>query len=187
MFDSATPWTVARQAPVYGIFQARILEWVVMTSSRGSSRPKDRTHVSWVSCTCRWILYHRSTWEVQMCSSPIFNQKSSDFMLSPLFQGREILKCINILVFHISLFLAFPLFSKRHALLWGRLGVPYAQMLSRVQLFVIPWTVTRQAPLPTGFSQQENWSGLSFPPPGYLPNPGLHGWSAKEKCCKIGS
>ena len=41
--------------------------------------------------------------------------------------------------------------------------------------------------LPTGFSQQENWSGLSFPPPGYLPNPGLHGWSAKEKCCKIGS
>ena len=184
MFDSAALWTVARQAPVYGIFQARILEWVVMTSSRGSSRPKDQTHVSWVSCTCRWILYHRSTWEVQMCSSPIFNQKSSDFMLSPLFQGREILKCINTLVFHISLFLAFPLFSKRHALLWGRLGLPYVQLCPTL---CDPMNRNLPGSSPTGFSQQENWSGLSFPPPGYLPNPGLHGWSAKEKYCKIGS
>ena len=35
---------------VYGILQARILEWVVMPSSRGSSRPRDRTHVSCSSC-----------------------------------------------------------------------------------------------------------------------------------------
>ena len=35
---------------VHGILQARILEWVAMPSSRGSSRPKDRTHVSCVSC-----------------------------------------------------------------------------------------------------------------------------------------
>ena len=38
----ATPWTVARQAPVHGILQARILEWVSMSSSRGSSRPRDQ-------------------------------------------------------------------------------------------------------------------------------------------------
>ena len=31
---------------VYGILQARILEWVAMPSSRGSSRPRDRTHIS---------------------------------------------------------------------------------------------------------------------------------------------
>ena len=37
-----TLWTVARQAPLsMGIFQARILEWVAMPSSRGSSRPRD--------------------------------------------------------------------------------------------------------------------------------------------------
>ena len=44
-------WTVARHAPLsMGIFQARILEWVAMPSSRGSSQPKDWTHVSWCSC-----------------------------------------------------------------------------------------------------------------------------------------
>ena len=39
---SATPWTVACQAPLpLGILQARILEWVAMLSSRGSSLPRD--------------------------------------------------------------------------------------------------------------------------------------------------
>ena len=36
---------------VHGIIQARILEWVAMPSSRGSSQPRDQTHVSWGSCT----------------------------------------------------------------------------------------------------------------------------------------
>ena len=38
--------------------QARILEWVALPSSRGSSRPRDRTHVSYVSCIGRQVLYH---------------------------------------------------------------------------------------------------------------------------------
>ena len=43
---SATPWTVACQAPLsMEFFQARILEWVAISSSRGSSWPKDRTDV----------------------------------------------------------------------------------------------------------------------------------------------
>ena len=37
------------------------------------------------------------------------------------------------------------------------------------QLFVTLWTTARQAPLPTGFSRQEYWSGLQCPPPGDLP------------------
>ena len=45
--------------------------------------------------------------------------------------------------------------------------------LSRVQLFVTPWTVTHQAPLSMGFCRQEYWSGLPFPSPGDLPNPGI--------------
>ena len=44
---------------------------------------------------------------------------------------------------------------------------------SRVQLFATPWTVAYQAPLSTGFSRQEYWSGLPFPSPGDLPNPGI--------------
>ena len=43
---------------------------------------------------------------------------------------------------------------------------------SGVQLFVIQWTVARQAPLCVGFSTQEYWSGLPFSTPGDLPNPG---------------
>ena len=47
-----------------------------------------------------------------------------------------------------------------------------AQPLSRVQLFMTPWTVAHQAPLSMEFSRPEYQSGLLFPPPGDLPNPG---------------
>ena len=47
---SATPGTVARQAPLsMGILKAGILEWVAIPFSRGSSRPKDRTRVSYIA------------------------------------------------------------------------------------------------------------------------------------------
>ena len=46
---------------VHGISQARILEWVAISFSRGSSRPRDRTCVSWVPYIPRWILYHCAT------------------------------------------------------------------------------------------------------------------------------
>ena len=47
---SATPWTLAHQVPLsMGILQARILEWVAMPSSRGSSQPRDRTQVSCIT------------------------------------------------------------------------------------------------------------------------------------------
>ena len=45
--------------------------------------------------------------------------------------------------------------------------------LSCVQLFATPWTVAYQAPPSMGFSRQEYWSGLLFPSPGDLPNPGI--------------
>ena len=43
---------------IHGILQARILEWVAMLSSRGSSGPKDQTSVSYVSGIGRQVLYH---------------------------------------------------------------------------------------------------------------------------------
>ena len=42
---------------VHGILQARVLEWGAMPSSRGSSQPRDRTEVCYVSCVGRWVLY----------------------------------------------------------------------------------------------------------------------------------
>ena len=56
-FVAAIPWTVTHQTPLsMGILQARILEWVTMPSSRGSSQPRDRTQVSHIAgrlCTVR--------------------------------------------------------------------------------------------------------------------------------------
>ena len=46
-------------------------------------------------------------------------------------------------------------------------------LLSRVRLFVIPWTVAYQAPLSMGFSRQEYWSGLPVPSLGDLLDPGI--------------
>ena len=43
----------------------------------------------------------------------------------------------------------------------------------RVQLCATIWIGTRNAPLSMGFSRQEYWSGLPFPPPWDLPNPGM--------------
>ena len=49
------------------ILQARFLEWVVMPSSRGSSWPRDRTHISCISCIGKQVLYHCTTWEAPNC------------------------------------------------------------------------------------------------------------------------
>ena len=54
----AAGWTVACQALLFMGLQARILVWVVMLSSRGSSQPRDQTCVSYVSYTSKSILYH---------------------------------------------------------------------------------------------------------------------------------
>ena len=51
---------------VHGVFQARRLEWIVISCSRGSSRLRDQIHVSCFSCIGRWILYHCATWEANL-------------------------------------------------------------------------------------------------------------------------
>ena len=51
------------------------------------------------------------------------------------------------------------------------LGSPF--LLSCILLFVTPWTRAHQAPLSMEFSRQEYWSGVPFPFPGNLPNPGI--------------
>ena len=53
----------------HGILQAKILEWVAMPSSRGSSRPRDWILISYISCTGRWVLTTRLTWEATWRSS----------------------------------------------------------------------------------------------------------------------
>ena len=52
---------------VHSIFQARILEWIVIPSFRGSFHPRDWTYIS---CLGRWILYHWTTWEIPWTEEP---------------------------------------------------------------------------------------------------------------------
>ena len=47
------------------------------------------------------------------------------------------------------------------------------KLLSRVRLFATLWTIAYQVPPSMGFSRQEYWSGLPFPSPGDLPDPGI--------------
>ena len=67
-----------------------------------------------------------------------------------------------------SLMAAFPL--KFPTFFWLS---EWVKLLSRVWLFATPWTIAHQAPLSMGFSRQEYWSGLPFPSPGDLPDPGI--------------
>ena len=58
----------------------------------------------------------------------------------------------------------------------GRLGQTYLHLVcirSHDRLLATPWTAAHQAPLSTGHSRQEYWSGLPCPPPGHLPDPGI--------------
>ena len=54
---------------VHGIPQARILVWVANSFARGPSQPRDGTHMSWISCIHRWILYHFAIWETFVCGA----------------------------------------------------------------------------------------------------------------------
>ena len=79
------PMEVACQASsVCGIFQTRILEWVAISYSRESSRPKDQTPVS---CIGKWILYHWATWEIP---NLVFT-----FCYSALYYKRTFSTCYN--------------------------------------------------------------------------------------------
>ena len=61
--DSGNPMDCSPQdSSVHGIPQARILKWVTMLSSRGSSQPRGRIHVS---CIGRWVLDQWATWEAR--------------------------------------------------------------------------------------------------------------------------
>ena len=58
VYPTLTPWTSLPGSSVHGILQARTLEWIAISSSRGSSQSRDQTSISDTSCVARWVLYH---------------------------------------------------------------------------------------------------------------------------------
>ena len=82
----ATPWTIAHQTLLSTeILQARILEWVAMPSSRGSSQPRGRTCVSYIFCMGRRVLYPLC----HLGSSAVFFQGKTFPRLSCLLLSRK--------------------------------------------------------------------------------------------------
>ena len=65
---------------VHGILQARILEWVAVSSSRRSSRPRDQTCVS---CTDRWLLYYWTTRDFPHVWSIVINSITHPYVPLP--------------------------------------------------------------------------------------------------------
>ena len=68
-----------------GIFQARILEWVAFSYSRGSSPPRDGTCESCLSCISRCSLYHHATWEVHSDYSWVKKKKKIGHLVVKVF------------------------------------------------------------------------------------------------------
>ena len=102
---------------------------------------------------------------------------------SPLSMGFFRQECWSGLPFSSLVALPHPGIGPKSPSLWHLLhlqadSLPLATWkseseVSRVRLSATPWTVARQALLSMGFSRSEYWSGLPFPSPGDLPNPGI--------------
>ena len=133
---------------IHGISQAKILEWVAFSFSRGSSPPKDGTCIFFIS-----ICWTRRKWllgcplQSHLCAARIC------YVSVPLVKQ----------VFWKTLWL--PPSYQAH--------VRVLNHFSHVLLFATLWTVARQAPLSMGFSRQNYWSGFLCHPPGDLPDPGI--------------
>ena len=137
---------------VHGNLQARILEWVAISFSKGSSQPWDQMQIP---CITGGFLNIWATKEAQ--ESPrilewvayLFSRGSSDPGIKP---GSPALQWIYWSTCMLSCF-------------------------SHVWLSVTLWTIACQVPLSMGFSSQEYWSGLPCLPPGDLPD----SWTEPEQ------
>ena len=96
VFDSVRPYRLQPTwFAVHGISQARILEWVAISFSRGSSRPRNRTLVSCISCIVRWFFTTSTTWEAQescetgLCPQPGLYQSLPCLQQSAEHQGAS--------------------------------------------------------------------------------------------------
>ena len=105
------------------------------------------------------------------CSAGSFWTRSRDIQLSLVGEER-----------HLKGIVMLPLSSAKTSTLtssldWGDFIILFTSVnrhvFSGVWPFVNPWTVAHQAPLSMRFSKQEYWSGLPFPSPGDLPDPGI--------------
>ena len=172
---------------VHRIFQARILEWVAISYSRGSFPPRDQTPVSCVSCTGRRVLrhvgspwWHWTVWPVPRPHKQGLRYKDDGafyqgLTISPVLTDIQADK--NIVCFCVCFFSLLGTIitdsteENKCRATEGRGGG--ALVAQSCPAFATPWTVACQAPLSVRFSRQEYCSGLPFSSPRNLPYPGI--------------
>ena len=151
---------------VHWVPQARIVEWVTISFSRGSSQPRDRAHVSYIG---KQILYHWDTREAHLSTDKwmkncgpyhgkLFTLKgegNSDTGYNTDESWRHYASGNNSVTKEQMLCVCAHLLT---------------QLSDSLKLH---GAVAHQGPLSMGFSRQEYWIGLSFPSPGHLPDPGI--------------
>ena len=131
---------------VHGIFQARILEWVVISFSRRSSQPRDQNRVFWVFWIGKRILYHWANWEaiIMVVSTKFLHYKVTLFTF--LRDTYSIGKCFENCNYpgpHQTSHLFLYIDMKEMA--------PHTSILT----WRIPWTVDSQAPLSMGSQESD--------------------------------
>ena len=159
---------------VHGISQARTLECVAISYSRGSSRSKDRTQVSCVSCIVRWIFTTAAAKSLQSCPT-LRDPIDSSSPGSPI-PGILRARTLEYVAVSYSRESSDPRIEPRcpaspplsgGSLPLSHLGSPLCCLVAKSRPTLCdPWTAACQAPLSMGFSRQEYWSGLPFPSPG---------------------
>ena len=146
---------------VHGFLQARILEWAATPSSRGSSQPRDRTRISYVSCIGRWVLYHlhHPGSPGMLHERPNTCPQQSDLTWgwkTPSVSWATESPCVQVYTYDLPTHHRSSLISFS-----GTRAVPVhgsVQSLSCVQLFATPWTAAHQSSL----SITNSWSLLKL-------------------------
>ena len=149
---------------VHGILQARLLEWVAMPFSRGSSQFKDWTCVP---CIAGWFftseplrkaISHAHTWLNSLAAAAAKSLQSCPTLCDPTDGSPPGSPVPGILQARTLEWVAIS-FSNA-----GKWKVK-VKSLSRAQLVATPWTAAHQAPPSMGFPRQEYWSGVPLPSP----------------------
>ena len=140
----------------HGIVQAKVLEWVGIPFSSGSSRPRDRTQVSCIAG--RWF----TNWAISEAQFTYESEsevtQSCPTLGTPLdcsLPGSSVHGVFQARV------LEWVAISFSNAWKWK----VKVKSLSHVRLLATPWTAAYQAPPSMGFSRQECWSGVPLPSP----------------------
>ena len=169
---------------VHGILQARILEWVAIPYSRGSSRPRDQTWIShiagrfftiWATREAHHLTYflhiYFESMSVCVCVWPLkfYSLHKFDLSNSIINSAKSFQSCPTLCnpIDGSSPGSPIPGILQARTLEWVAISFSNAgkwkvkvKSLSRIWLLATPWTAAHQAPPSMGFSRREYWSGV---------------------------